>query len=96
MPKIIAFKNVRTMEQFRTQFGTIVWKFSINFQLTKSDPKRTRGVKCQPSCQLGLKIVEKSYFVNRIAIEIRFPTSPIAPTKENNTPSAQYWTFVQR
>ena len=32
-----------------------VWKFFINIQLTKSDPKRTRGGKCPPSCQLGLK-----------------------------------------
>ena len=34
----------------------IFWKFLINIQLTKSDPKRTRkGGKCPPSCQFGLK-----------------------------------------
>ena len=31
-----------------------VWKFLIKIQLTKPDPKRTRGKKCPPSCQLGL------------------------------------------
>jgi hypothetical protein len=32
-----------------------VWKFLIKIQLTNSDPKRTGGGKCPPSCQLGLK-----------------------------------------
>ena len=36
-----------------------VWKFLIKIQLTKSDPKRTRGGKCPPSCQLGLRCLQK-------------------------------------
>ena len=32
-----------------------IWKVLIKIQLTKSDPKRRRGGKCPPSCQLGLK-----------------------------------------
>ena len=34
-----------------------VWKFLIRNQLTKSDPKRTGGGKCLPSCQLGLNLL---------------------------------------
>ena len=36
-----------------------VLKFLIKIQLTKSDPKRTRGGKCPPSCQLGLRACMK-------------------------------------
>ena len=37
---------------------------------------------------------KETYFVSRMRIEMKFPTNPMAPTNENNTPSDQYWTFV--
>ena len=40
-----------------------VWKFLIEMQLTKSDPKRTRGGKCPASCQLGLKLLKIFHYL---------------------------------
>ena len=45
-------KLIRLMSIFTSKK---VWKFLIKIQLTKSVPKRTRGGKCPPSCQLWLR-----------------------------------------
>ena len=53
-----AWQGVKLTELMSIFTSKKVWKFLIQVQLTKSNPKITRRQKCIVSCQLGLMQVE--------------------------------------
>ena len=68
-----------------------VWFFFINIQLRKSDPKKTRGGKCPPLCQLGLKLISEMRLVwsKGGLISDGILTLVSLPTKVPNLPPEQ-------
>ena len=63
----IRLKLTRLMSIFTSKK---VWKFLIKIQLTKSDPKKTGGGKCPPSCQLGYYKNKLLFYIDTIFMGI--------------------------